>query len=60
MTGKRVTEFKTDKEVDNKMREIEEFFQQDINDEVVESWLDSEYHRIFVTYVYPDVTKVMY
>lgn len=59
MTGKRVTEFKTDKEVDNKMREIEEFFQQDINDEVVESWLDSEYHRIFVTYVYPDVTKVM-
>jgi hypothetical protein len=52
-------EFKTDEEIDNKMKEIEEFFQQDINDEVVESWLDSEYHRIFVTYVYPDVTKVM-
>lgn len=55
----RTMEFKSDEEIDNKMKEIEEFFQQDINDEVVESWLDSEYHRIFVTYVYPDVTKVM-
>ena len=59
MTNNRSMEFKTDAEIDNKMKEIEEFFQQDINDEVVESWLDSEYHRIFVTYVYPDVTKVM-
>lgn len=59
MTDNRTVEFKTDEEIDNKMKEIEEFFQQDINDEVVESWLDSEYHRIFVTYVYPDVTKVM-
>lgn len=59
MTDNRTMEFKTDEEIDNKMKEIEEFFQQDINDEVVESWLDSEYHRIFVTYVYPDVTKVM-
>lgn len=55
----RTMEFKSDEEIDNKMKEIEEFFQQDINDEVVESWLDSEYHRIFVTYVYPDVTKVI-
>ena len=55
----RTMEFKSDEEIDNKMKEIEEFFQQDINDEVVESWLDSEDHRIFVTYVYPDVTKVM-
>lgn len=59
MTDNRTVAFKTDEEIDNKMKEIEEFFQQDINDEVVESWLDSEYHRIFVTYVYPDVTKVM-
>lgn len=24
-----------------------------------ESWLDEEFNRIFVTYAYPDVTKVM-
>jgi hypothetical protein len=47
------------KDIDSKMKEIEEFFTSDISDEVVENWLDSEYHRIFVTYVYPDVTKVM-
>jgi len=26
--------------------------------EELESWLDSEFHRIYVTYAYPDVTKV--
>ena len=25
----------------------------------VEPWADSEFNRIFVTYMYPDVTKVM-
>jgi hypothetical protein len=59
MTNKRITEFKTYSEVDQKLKEIDEFFNRDIKDEVVENWLDSEYHRIFVTYVYPDVTKVM-
>lgn len=59
MTNKRITEFKTTSEVDQKLKEIDEFFNRDIKDEVVENWLDSEYHRIFVTYVYPDVTKVM-
>jgi hypothetical protein len=59
MTNKRITEFKTYSEVDHKLKEIDEFFNRDIKDEVVENWLDSEYHRIFVTYVYPDVTKVM-
>jgi hypothetical protein len=58
MTNKRITEFKTYSEVDQKLKEIDEFFNRDIKDEVVENWLDSEYHRIFVTYVYPDVTKV--
>lgn len=59
MTNSRLTEFKSTEEENKKMQEIEEFFNRDIKDEVVESWLDSEYHRIFVTYVYPDVTKVM-
>lgn len=27
-------------------------------DETTESWLDSEFNRIYVTYAYPDVTKV--
>ena len=27
-------------------------------DDSVESWLDSEFNRIYVTYAYPDVTKV--
>ena len=59
MTTNRTIDFKTDDEVDQKLKEIDEFFNRDIKDEVVENWLDSEYHRIFVTYVYPDVTKVM-
>jgi hypothetical protein len=59
MNDDRLLEFKSMKDIDSKMKEIEEFFTSDISDEVVENWLDSEYHRIFVTYVYPDVTKVM-
>lgn len=58
MTTNRVREFKTIEEADAIMHEIEEFFQLTPTDEVVENWLDSEYHRIFVTYMYPDVTKV--
>jgi hypothetical protein len=27
-------------------------------DKDVENWLDSEFNRIYVTYAYPDVTKV--
>lgn len=27
-------------------------------DDSVEHWLDSEFNRIYVTYAYPDVTKV--
>lgn len=27
-------------------------------DDSVENWLDSEFNRIYVTYAYPDVTKV--
>lgn len=51
-------EFKSNAEADAVMHEIEEFFERTPQDEVVENWLDSEYHRIFVTYMYPDVTKV--
>jgi hypothetical protein len=55
----RTVTFKNMQEVTKKMEEIEEFFSRDISEEVVEDWLDSEYHRIFVTYVYPDLSKVM-
>jgi hypothetical protein len=55
----RTVTFKNMHEVVKKMEEIDEFFNKDISDEAVENWLDSEYHRIFVTYVYPDVSKVM-
>lgn len=55
----RTITFKTEKEVSSKMKEIEEFFSRDISEEAVENWLDSEYHRIFITYVYPDLSKVM-
>lgn len=58
MENKTVT-FKNMQEVTKKMEEIEEFFSRDISEEVVEDWLDSEYHRIFVTYLYPDLSKVM-
>lgn len=59
MTSNRTVEFKSFAEADATMHEIEEFFESTPADEVVENWLDSEYHRIFVTYMYPDVTKVM-
>jgi hypothetical protein len=59
MTSNRTLEFKSFAEADAVMHEIEEFFERTPSDEVVENWLDSEYHRIFVTYMYPDVTKVM-
>lgn len=59
MTTNRLMEFKSKEEADAVMHEIEEFFERTPRDEVVENWLDSEYHRIFVTYMYPDVTKVM-
>jgi hypothetical protein len=51
-------EFKSFAEADAVIQEIEEFFDRTPADEAVENWLDSEYHRIFVTYMYPDVTKV--
>lgn len=55
----RTITFKTDREISDKIKEIEEFFSRDISEEAVENWLDSEYHRIFITYVYPDLSKVM-
>jgi hypothetical protein len=58
MTTNRLREFKSFAEANAIMHEIEEFFEKTPADEVVENWLDSEYHRIFVTYMYPDVTKV--
>jgi len=59
MTSNRLTEFKSFAEANAVIKEIEEFFDCTPADEAVENWLDSEYHRIFVTYMYPDVTKVI-
>lgn len=44
-------------EFERKLREflINNDFQMD---DSVENWLDSEFNRIYVTYAYPDVTKV--
>jgi hypothetical protein len=46
--------------------EHEEAFEQELRRQWVinngledtEKWLDSEFNRIFVTYMYPDVTKI--
>jgi hypothetical protein len=52
--------FKTEDELDTF---LEEFNQRLINqglhlDKETEDWLDSEFHRIFVTYSYADVSSV--
>jgi hypothetical protein len=46
--------------------EEEEMFQQELRKQYItnngleetEKWIDSEFNRIFVTYMYPDVTKI--
>ena len=41
----------------NELRKL--LIKHDFNmDSSVENWLDSEFNRIYVTYAYPDVTKV--
>lgn len=37
---------------------ISEFKKLDGFDKSQEDWLDSEFNKIFVTYMYPDVTKI--
>lgn len=37
---------------------ISEFKKLDGFDKTQEDWLDSEFNKIFVTYMYPDVTKI--
>lgn len=37
---------------------ISEFKKLEGFDKTQEDWLDSEFNKIFVTYMYPDVTKI--
>jgi hypothetical protein len=60
MHDRRLIDFKTQEELSCF---IDEFNQRLLNqgitlDKETEDWLDSEFHRIFVTYVYADVTSV--
>lgn len=60
MPDHRLTVFKSEEELASF---LEEFNQRLINqglhlDKETEDWLDSEFHRIFVTYNYADVTTV--
>lgn len=60
MSDLRIKEFKTQEELASF---IDEFNQRIMNqgiqlDKETESWLDDEFHRIFVTYAYADVTNM--
>lgn len=60
LSSSRIIEVSTKEELAEFERKLREFL---INndfqlDDSVEDWLDSEFNRIYVTYAYPDVTKV--
>jgi hypothetical protein len=60
LSSSRIVELTTNDEVvefEHKLRArlINNDFKMDSS---VENWLDSEFNRIYVTYAYPDVTKV--
>jgi hypothetical protein len=56
----RVVEITSNEELDNFTNELRSILLNNDNgmDTSVENWLDSEFNRIYVTYAYPDVTKV--
>lgn len=54
----RVVELSTEDDVRALVRMLNEWLDEDVDDSEIENWLDSEFHRIYVTYAYPDVTKV--
>lgn len=60
LSSSRIIKVSTKEELAEFERKLKEFL---INndfqmDDSVENWLDSEFNRIYVTYAYPDVTKV--
>ncbi len=60
LSSSRIVELSTHDELVDFERKLRTFllnndFKMDTS---VENWLDSEFNRIYVTYAYPDVTKV--
>jgi hypothetical protein len=53
----RVITLETAEELSKFITLVEEHITSNDLDEL-ESWIDNEFHRIYVTYAYPDVTKV--
>ena len=53
----RYIEFEDTKDIEDTMNAVVENLPKKI-DSTVESWLDNEFNRIFVTYAYPDVTNM--
>ena len=49
--------FEDDKDIEDTMNAVVNNLPKKI-DATVETWLDNEFNRIFVTYAYPDVTNI--
>ena len=49
--------FEDDKDIEDTMNAVANNLPKKI-DATVETWLDNEFNRIFVTYAYPDVTNM--
>jgi hypothetical protein len=60
LSSSRIVELNSDEELADFLDELEKryFTNGGSMDTDVEDWLDSEFNRIYVTYAYPDVTKV--
>ena len=60
LSSSRIVELNSDEELADFLDELEKRYLNNNGnmDTDVEDWLDSEFNRIYVTYAYPDVTKV--
>jgi hypothetical protein len=60
LSSSRIVELNSDEELADFVDKLaRKYFSNGGNmDNDVEDWLDSEFNRIYVTYAYPDVTKV--
>jgi hypothetical protein len=60
LSSSRIVELNSDEELADFLDELEKRYLNNGGnmDTDVEDWLDSEFNRIYVTYAYPDVTKV--
>jgi|694.fasta_scaffold73264_3 hypothetical protein len=60
LSSSRIVELNSDEELRSFVEELTKqyFNNKGMMDGDVEDWLDSEFNRIYVTYAYPDVTKV--